>query len=70
MTSSELRIAALASTVALPGGRMTLIGTSPEIVVARMRAQILGEPFGMLDARPVGETAGKCGVSAGGGWHA
>lgn len=39
---------------ALLGGMMTLIGTSPNIIVARMRADILGEPFGMFDFTPVG----------------
>lgn len=38
----------------LLGGLMTLIGTSPNIIVARMREQMLGEPFGMFDFMPVG----------------
>jgi di/tricarboxylate transporter len=38
----------------LLGGQMTLVGTSPNVVVSRMREQILGEPFRMLDFLPVG----------------
>src|SRR5206468_799174 len=32
---------------ALLGGTMTLVGTSPNIIVSRMRGEILGQPFGM-----------------------
>jgi di/tricarboxylate transporter len=39
---------------ALLGGIVTLIGTSPNIIVSRVRADILGEPFGMFDFTPVG----------------
>ena len=39
---------------ALLGGTMTLVGTSPNIIVSRMREQILGEPFAMFDFAPVG----------------
>lgn len=39
---------------ALLGGLMTLIGTSPNIIVSRSREEILGEPFGMFDFTPVG----------------
>jgi di/tricarboxylate transporter len=39
---------------ALLGGIVTLVGTSPNIIVARVRADILGEPFGMFDFTPVG----------------
>ena len=38
----------------LLGGTMTLIGTSPNIIVSRLRAELLGEPFGMFDFTPVG----------------
>jgi di/tricarboxylate transporter len=41
------------SFAALLGGMMTLIGTSPNIVVARMRAELVGEPFRMFDYFPV-----------------
>ncbi len=39
---------------ALLGGTITLVGTSPNIVVSRMRESILGEPFSMFDFAPVG----------------
>jgi di/tricarboxylate transporter len=42
----------------LIGGLMTLIGTSPNIIVSRVRAEIVGEPFAMFDFFPVG--AGIC----------
>lgn len=38
----------------LLGGTMTLIGTSPNIIVSRLRGELLGEPFGMFDFTPVG----------------
>ena len=38
----------------LLGGLMTLIGTSPNIIVSRMREEITGEPFAMFDYLPVG----------------
>jgi di/tricarboxylate transporter len=39
---------------ALLGGIVTLIGTSPNIIVSRVREEIVGEPFGMFDFAPVG----------------
>ncbi len=39
---------------ALLGGVVTLVGTSPNIIVARLRAELVGEPFGMFDFAPVG----------------
>jgi di/tricarboxylate transporter len=39
---------------ALLGGLVTMIGTSPNIIVSRMRAEIVGEPFRMFDYAPVG----------------
>jgi len=39
---------------ALLGGIVTLIGTSPNIIVSRVREQILGEPFHIFDFTPVG----------------
>ncbi len=39
---------------ALLGGIVTLIGTSPNIIVSRVREEIIGEPFGMFDFAPVG----------------
>lgn len=38
----------------LLGGMTTLIGTPPNIIVASIRADLSGEPFGMFDYAPVG----------------
>jgi di/tricarboxylate transporter len=38
----------------LMGGLMTLVGTSPNIIVSRVRAEMTGEPFAMFDYLPVG----------------
>jgi len=37
----------------LLGGLMTLIGTSPNIIVSRVRADLIGTPFRMFDFTPV-----------------
>jgi di/tricarboxylate transporter len=47
---------------ALLGGIVTLVGTSPNIIVARVREQILGEPFHMFDFAPVGAGIAIIGV--------
>ncbi len=47
---------------ALLGGIVTLIGTSPNIIVSRVREQILGEPFHMFDFTPVGAGIAIVGV--------
>ncbi len=39
---------------ALLGGIVTLVGTSPNVIVARMREELLGAPFEMFDFAPVG----------------
>ena len=39
---------------ALLGGIVTLVGTSPNIIVARMREELIGAPFSMFDFTPVG----------------
>jgi di/tricarboxylate transporter len=39
---------------ALLGGIVTLVGTSPNIIVSQLREQISGQPFGMFDFAPVG----------------
>ena len=39
---------------AMVGGMVTLVGTSPNIIVAEVRAEMLGEPFRMYDYAPVG----------------
>jgi di/tricarboxylate transporter len=38
----------------LLGGLITLVGTSPNIIVSRVREQMTGQPFGMFDYAPVG----------------
>ncbi|MEA3016682.1 MAG: hypothetical protein QOI38_1404 [Sphingomonadales bacterium] len=38
----------------LLGGLITLVGTSPNIIVSRVREQMTGEPFAMFDYAPVG----------------
>jgi di/tricarboxylate transporter len=38
----------------LLGGLVTLVGTSPNIIVSRMREELTGRPFGMFDFAPVG----------------
>ena len=47
---------------ALLGGIVTLIGTSPNIIVSGMRQQILGEPFQMFDFAPVGVSLALIGL--------
>jgi di/tricarboxylate transporter len=42
------------SFASLLGGLMTLIGTSPNIIVSRVRADMTGQPFSMFDYFPVG----------------
>ncbi|MFL1464175.1 SLC13 family permease [Roseococcus sp. DSY-14] len=38
----------------LVGGVVTLVGTSPNILVSRVRQEVSGEPFGLFDFTPVG----------------
>jgi di/tricarboxylate transporter len=38
----------------LLGGLTTLVGTSPNIIVSRVREEITGQPFSMFDFTPVG----------------
>ncbi len=47
----------------LLGGLMTLIGTSPNIIVSQMRKEISGEPFHMFDFLPVGLGLALAGVT-------
>ncbi|KRC78956.1 SLC13 family permease [Sphingomonas sp. Root241] len=42
------------SFASLLGGLITLIGTSPNIIVSRVREEMTGEPFEMFDYAPVG----------------
>jgi di/tricarboxylate transporter len=46
----------------LLGGIMTLVGTSPNIIVARVRGELTGTPFGMFDFTPVGLGLALAGV--------
>jgi di/tricarboxylate transporter len=47
---------------ALLGGIVTLVGTSPNIIVARLRTELTGQPFGMFDFTPVGIALAVAGV--------
>lgn len=47
---------------ALLGGVVTLVGTSPNIIVSRMREELTGEPFQMFDFTPVGVGLAVAGV--------
>ncbi|MDB5372881.1 MAG: family permease [Belnapia sp.] len=46
----------------LLGGLVTLIGTSPNIIVSRVRTEITGQPFGMFDYAPVGLAIAAAGL--------
>ncbi|HEV2559523.1 MAG TPA: SLC13 family permease [Microvirga sp.] len=47
----------------LLGGVVTLVGTSPNIIVSRVRGEMTGEPFGMFDFTPVGLGLAVTGVA-------
>nr|WP_198683548.1 SLC13 family permease [Peristeroidobacter agariperforans] len=47
----------------LLGGLTTLIGTSPNIIVSRLRAEITGAPFAMFDFAPVGVGLAAAGIA-------
>ncbi|WEX76155.1 SLC13 family permease [Sinorhizobium numidicum] len=47
---------------ALIGGLMTQVGTSPNVVVSRMRADLTGESFTMFDFTPVGASLALVGA--------
>ena len=47
----------------LLGGIVTLVGTSPNIIVARVRQELIGEPFHMFDFTPVGLGVAAAGVA-------
>lgn len=47
----------------LLGGLATMIGTSPNIIVSRIRAETTGEPFAMFDYMPVGALLSLMGVA-------
>ena len=45
------------------GGMVTLIGTPPNIIIAAIREESLGEPFRMFDFAPVGAVAAIAGLA-------
>jgi di/tricarboxylate transporter len=47
---------------ALIGGLMTQIGTSPNIIVSRLRGELVGTPFSMFDFTPVGAVLSLVGL--------
>jgi di/tricarboxylate transporter len=47
----------------LLGGIVTLVGTSPNIIVSRVRDELTGEPFAMFDFAPVGLGIALAGVT-------
>jgi di/tricarboxylate transporter len=47
---------------ALLGGLMTQIGTSPNVIVSRMRDEMVGTPFTMFDFTPVGAGLAVMGI--------
>jgi len=47
----------------LLGGLATLIGTSPNIIVSRMREELQGQPFTMFDFLPVGGLLALAGLA-------
>ncbi len=52
-TSASLLLMPM-SFASLIGGLVTLVGSSNNIIVAKVRADIVGQPFGMFDFTPVG----------------
>ncbi len=50
------------SFASLLGGLMTQIGTSPNIIVSRVREEITGQPFTMFDYTPVGMAVAATGI--------
>lgn len=47
----------------LLGGLVTLVGTSPNIIIAGVRAQLYGEPFGLFSYTPVGLSIAALGMA-------
>ncbi|MEK1932809.1 MAG: SLC13 family permease [Pararhizobium sp.] len=50
------------SFASLLGGLLTQIGTSPNIIVSRVREEITGQPFTMFDYTPVGAAVAVTGI--------
>src|SRR5690606_33914454 len=51
------------SFASLLGGLMTLVGTSPNVIVSGIRKDLTGEPFSMFDYTPVGLVLAAAGVA-------
>jgi di/tricarboxylate transporter len=51
------------SFASLVGGLMTLIGTSPNIIVSRVREELTGHPYTMFDFTPVGLGVCLCAIT-------
>lgn len=47
----------------LLGGIVTLVGTSPNVIVSRVRAELTGKPFTMFDYTPVGIFIALAGIA-------
>jgi di/tricarboxylate transporter len=47
----------------LLGGLTTLVGSSPNIIVSRVREEMTGQPFSMFDFTPVGLGVAAAGVT-------
>ncbi|HZU90807.1 MAG TPA: SLC13 family permease, partial [Stellaceae bacterium] len=50
------------SFASLLGGSITLIGTSPNMLIASVRASLVGRPFHMFDFAPIGIGTTVCGI--------
>lgn len=50
------------SFASLLGGIVTLIGTSPNLIISKVRSDLVGKPFGMFDFTPVGLGIAAVGV--------
>jgi di/tricarboxylate transporter len=50
------------SFASLLGGSITLIGTSPNMLIASVRASLVGRPFHMFDFAPIGIGTTLCGI--------
>ena len=51
------------SFASLLGGLMTLVGTSPNVIVSGIREELTGRPFSMFDYTPVGLALAAAGVA-------
>ena len=47
---------------AMLGGIVTMVGTAPNILIAKVRADVSGKPFGLFDFTPVGLTVALAGL--------